>query len=680
MYMRIKLGILFALCALMSNAFAQAPALPNLMPLPLNFQSGSGQLPIDSSFSIVFTGYTEPRLQRAASRFMSTLARETGMAFASPASSPTLVIHTGHASEPVQKLGEDESYDLAVTAEGGRLDAPNPLGVLRGLQTFLQLVQLTPSGFSAPAVIIHDQPRFPWRGLMIDVSRHWLPMEVLKRNLDGMEAVKLNVFHWHLSDNQGFRIESKKFPKLQELGSDGHYFTQDQVKEVIEYARDRGIRVIPEFDLPGHSTAMFVGYPELASAPGPYSIERRFGIFDPAIDPTKDSPYKFLDAFIGEMAALFPDAYFHIGGDEVNGKAWDANPQIQQFLRAHNLRTNAELQAYFNQHLQEIVAKHRKTMVGWDEILSPALPKTIVIQSWRGPDSLAEAARKGFRGLLSSGYYLDLYHSAAYHYSNDPMGGRAAELSEEEKKMILGGEACMWSEMVTPENVDSRIWPRMAAIAERFWSPPEARDIVSMYARMQAESLRLEWIGLQHLSYYRPMLERLAGSENTSALKILADVVQAPPEYQRESLHHALTGHDYTSLEAYNRLVDASHPESLVAVQFSRMVDDFLAHRATPAEVEQIRELLTAWRDNDTKLREQLQSSFLLQEAAPLSENLSTLGDSGLLALQYLENGTKPVPDWLSQRLTTISAAQQPHAELLLAVAPTVEKLVRATQ
>ncbi len=675
--MRTKLSIVFALLTFMAVAVAQTP---NLMPLPASVQYGAGRLVIDSSFSIVSSGVEDPRLQNAALRVTEAIARETGLALdAATDKKPVLTLHADHASNAVQSVGEDESYELTVTPQGARLNAANPLGIFRGLQTFVQLVELTPTGFSVPAVTIHDQPRFPWRGLMIDVSRHWLPIEVLKRNLDGMEAVKINVFHWHLSDNQGFRIESKKFPKLQQLGSDGHFYTQEQVKEVIEYARDRGIRVVPEFDLPGHSTAWFVGYPELASNPGPYAIEREYGVFDPAIDPTKESTYKFLDEFIGEMASLFPDQYFHIGGDEVNGKAWDANPQIQEFIHAHGMKNNADLQAYFNKRLQEIVSKHHKTMEGWDEILAPDLPKSIVIQSWRGPDSLADAARKGFHGLLSYGYYLDLYQAAAFHYSIDPLSGKAADLTPEESKMILGGEACMWSEMVTPENVDSRIWPRMAAIAERFWSPQQTRDVRSMYARMQAESLRLQWVGLQHLSYYRPMLERLVGSQDIAAIKTLADVVQAPPEYAREELHKNSAGHVYTSLESFNRLVDASHPESMVAVKFSQMVDDLLAHKASPAEIDRLRALLTSWRDNDAKLRPQLQSSFLLQEAAPLSENLSALGAAGLMALDYVEHGTQPGPDFASQQLSRINHAKKPQAELLLAIVPALEKLAEAS-
>ena len=678
--MRIYFAVV-ALFTLVSIAGAQNSAVPNLMPLPLSVQYGSGSLPIDSAFAARITGYSEPRLKSAVSRMTATLARQTGLRMdttASDGAKAILVISADRASDEVQQVGEDESYDLTVTPEGAKLHAANPLGVLHGLQTFLQLVELTPSGFAVRSVTIHDQPRFPWRGLMIDVSRHWLPMEVLKRNIDGMEAVKLNTFHWHLSDNQGIRVESKKYPKLQGLGSDGNYYTQEQVKEVVAYARERGIRVIPEFDWPGHSTSFFVGYPELGSAPGPYTIEREYGIFDPAIDPTKESTYKFLDDFVGEMAALFPDQYFHVGGDEVNGKAWNGNPKIQEYMRAHGLKDNVALQAYFNKRLQEIVAKHHKTMVGWDEILSPDLPKSIVIQSWRGPDSLADAARKGFKGLLSFGYYLDLYQSAAFHYSTEPLSGKAAELNAEEQKMVLGGEACMWSEMVTPENVDSRIWPRMAAVAERFWSPQATRDIPSMYARMEAESLRLERFGLQHRSYYRPMLERLVASSDISAVKTLADVVQAPPEYQREGLHQEATGHAYTSMESFNRLVDASHPESIVAVQFAAAVDDLLAHKATPAEVEQIRNLLTAWRDNDAKLQPQIKSSYLLQDAAPLSTNLALLGSAGLQALQTLQGGEKPTAGWKDQQLAALEAVKKPHAELLLVVEPAVEKLIRA--
>ncbi len=231
------------------------------------------------------------------------------------------------------------------------------------------------------------------------------------------------------------------------------------------------------------------------------------------MDPTREETYKFLDAFIGEMAELFPDQFFHIGGDEVNGKQWDANPKIQDFMHAHGLKDNNDLQAYFNQRVQKIVSKHGKTMLGWDEILRPDLPNSIVIQSWRGPDSLAQAAKQGYRGLLSSGYYVDLMWSAERHYSTEPLSGAAANLTPEEQKRILGGEACMWSEYVSPENIDSRIWPRTAAIAERLWSPQRcARREFDVPASWTKQASAWTGSGLTHNSSYEPMLRRIAGT------------------------------------------------------------------------------------------------------------------------------------------------------------------------
>src|SRR5262249_183010 len=263
-------------------------------------------------------GAADARVKHAAERFLANLARRTNLG---PADGPaTFVIACTNGGEKVQVLGEDESYRLEVTPTEVHLDAATPLGVIHGLQTFLQLTQKGPDGFYTPSLVIEDAPRFPWRGILIDVSRHFMPVDAIKRNLDGMEAVKLNVLHWHLSDDQGFRVESKRFPKLQQMSSDGQYYTQEQIKDVIAYARDRGIRVVPELDVPGHTTSWFAAYPDLAGGPGPYEIWRRFGVNDAAMDPSRDHTYHFLDDFIGEMSRLFPDEYLHIGGDEVNGK------------------------------------------------------------------------------------------------------------------------------------------------------------------------------------------------------------------------------------------------------------------------------------------------------------------------------------------------------------------------
>jgi hexosaminidase len=681
MRMLCMIAIIVALAVSLTTDAQEASSL-HLMPWPASVKSTPSSQPllIQTSFSVGLGNASDPALRRTAELFLNDLRRHTGSLpldfnISNDFGNAQLKVKSEHSSKPVQELGEDESYTLEVTSSGAEVNAPTTLGVMRGLQTLLQLVEIAPQGFAVPTVIIQDKPRFPWRGLMIDSGRHFMPVEVIKRNLDGMAAVKMNVFHWHLSENQGFRVESKRFPKLQAMGSDGLFYTQEQVRDVIAYAHERGIRVIPEFDMPGHSTAWFVGYPDLASAPGPYSIERKWGVFDPAMDPTRESTYKFLDEFIGEMAKLFPDQFFHIGGDEVNGKQWDANPKIQEFMRAHNLKNNADLQAYFNTRVQKIVAKHGKTMEGWDEILRPDLPKTIVIQSWRGQQSLADAARQGYRGLLSSGYYLDLMGTAASHYAVDPFSDGAANLSDEEKQRILGGEACMWAEYVSPENIDSRIWPRAAAIAERFWSPQNTTDVNSMYARMDYTSKWLDAYGLTHNTNYVPMLERMTGGSDTSGLRTLADVVEPVKGYAREGLATA----EPTSLTPLNRVIDAARPESASARQFGELVDKFLAGQIKPGMELQIRSTLTSWRDNEVQLGATAQSSSLMQEVLPLSHDLSALGTAGLQALDYLDRGEKAPDAWKTQQLALAQGAIHPRAQLLLMVAGPVQKLIQAS-
>jgi hexosaminidase len=663
---------------LASFSLAQSQPHLNLMPMPASVQTASGQLQITQSFSVTVDGARDASLDEEVQRFQTQLSRQTGIPFRpKPGVAATLQIHVGHARETIQKLGEDESYELTVTDSGAKLTAPTTLGVLRGLQTFLQLVEITPTGFAAPAVTIKDSPRFPWRGTLIDVSRHFIPIDVLKRNLDGLAAVKMNVLHWHLSDDQGFRVESKVFPKLTGAGSDGMFYTQEEIRDFIAYAHDRGIRVVPEFDIPGHSRSWFLGYPELSSGSGPYTLEGGGpGYIDPIMDPTQESTYKFLEKFIAEMARLFPDAYFHIGGDEVDGKQWDANPKIQAFIHAHGMKNNQDLQAYFNQRLQKIVAKNHKTMVGWDEILHPDLPKTIIVQSWRGQKSLAEAAKQGYSGLLSNGYYLDLMWPAARHYAVDPMADAAATLTPEEKSRILGGESCQWAEWVTPENIDSHIWPRNAAIAERLWSPQNVTDVPSMYARMNAVSLDLEFLGLTHRSARQHMLHRMAGTADIIALRNLADVVEPVKDYERWDdakgpidFHAPLT-----------RMIDAVYPESDVARHFSDLVQTFAqsGYKDTAAEA-QIRMWLETWRDNDARLHALLSQTYLLQEDVSLSQNLSALGTAGLQALDYLDKAQTPTDAWKTQQLAVIAQAKLRQADMLLMVVAPVQQLVEAS-
>jgi hexosaminidase len=475
-------------------------------------------------------------------------------------------------------------------------------------------------------------------------------------------------------------VESRKFPKLQENGSDRQYYSQDEIRDLIAYARDRGIRVVPEFDMPGHSTSWFVGYPELASGAGPYELERKWGVFDPAMDPTNEKTYKFLNEFIAEMGKLFPDQYFHIGGDEVNGKEWDSNPKIQAFMKSHNIKNNVELQAYFSQHVQELVVKHGKTPIGWDEILVPGVSKTIVIHSWRGADSLAAAAKQGYRGILSNGYYIDLGWSAARHYAVDPMGGAAANLTPEEKERILGGEATMWSEYVNWENIDSRIWPRTAAIAERFWSPQNTTDVPSMYARMEAESTRLEWLGLTHRGYQRLMVQRMAGSaptDETNALLTLTEALEPVKDYNRENG----PGEEPTSWKPLDRAVDAVHPESEVSRRFSASVDQFLASSCKDsAKAAELRSRLLQWAENDGHLQPLAQSSVLVKDAAPASSALSQAAELALTALDRIRQGLALPEGLQKQQIDALNAFEvQAHkSQLTLPARAAFQKLIEA--
>lgn len=663
-----------ATCA--SAAHAQIPD-HTLMPAPASVVFETGALAIDSSFRLALSGPSDSVLIRASVRLVQRVRAQTGIPLSPLVSRDTsraaLVVHIGRPGHRLPALDDDESYRLVVASGRASLQAPTRAGALRGLETFLQLIRTGAHGFEAPAVSIDDHPRFAWRGLLIDACRHWMPPDVVKRVIDGMAVVKLNVLHWHLSEDQGFRVESKRFPRLHRLGSDGNYYTQVEIREIVRYAADRGIRVVPEFDLPGHTTSWFVGHPELASAAGPYAIERRWGVFDPAMDPTRETTYQFLDAFIGEMAALFPDRYFHIGGDEVTGAQWRSNTEIRQFMRANKLDDAHALQAYFNRRLARILTRHGKRMVGWDEILHPDLPKSIVIQSWRGTKALAETVREGGQGLLSAGYYLDHQQPAAFHYAVDPLGADAAGLDGPAQRRVLGGEACMWAEYVSAENVESRIWPRAAAVAERLWSPQRVQDVDDMYRRLEATSLRLEALGARHRSALVAMRRRILPDRGAApALDDLAAALE-PAKGLRDASR-------YTSFTPLNRLIDAIPPESDRARVLRRRVDAFLADSQRSVQALAIDAELRAWMEQSDVLQPAFAASFLLREYEPVSRQVRDVALVGRHALALLRGGKMLTrPEWEEARALLASAGGK-QGELLIVIVPAVERLVEAAR
>ncbi|WP_158010211.1 beta-N-acetylhexosaminidase [Hymenobacter glacialis] len=651
-----------------------------LMPVPAEMRWGTGRLSLKAPLKLQLESTADPAVAPAAARM---LARLQGPAPARPAAGPVLQIRYGRVGQ-AEKF-EEERYSLRVTPMGVTIDAPTSLGVLRAFATLEQLATTEKQLRYLPEVDIQDQPRFAWRGLLMDPARHFLPVAVIKRNLDAMAAVKLNVLHWHLSDDQGFRVESKVLPRLHEVGGADGYYTQEEVKEIIAYAAARGIRVLPEFDVPSHTTSWIAAYPRLASNDSTYGVYRSFRTSNIAIDPTKETTYTFLDSLFTEMTALFPDPYFHVGGDENDGRQWRRSPRIAAFMRAKGMvkadrKTvdKHQLQTYFNRRVLAMLQQRNKVMVGWDEILGPDLPKEIIIQSWRGKKWLVDAVKQGHPALLSEGYYLDLNYPAAAHYLPDPLPV-GTTLTPAQQKLVLGGEAAMWSEFADSVIVDSRIWPRAAAVAERLWSPQAAtQDVPDMYRRLNAVAGQLEAVGLQHRLAPERLLSQMAGPANLPALRTLAEVLEPVKEYKRH-----FQGMTYTPQTPLNRLVDAAPAESEVARRFGVLVDSVLASAATPPRpVYSVRQLaalraqLLLWQTNDARLQTLLLLNTALREYAPLSTKLAAVAKVLLERLNQLQTDQTPSAAWLAGARATLDAAQAPAGQAELAIVKPARRLV----
>lgn len=672
----LVVAALFLSAVMIISAQDLQTARRNLMPVPANVNWKSGKLPVSKTFSVAVAGKNDERLKDYISRVMRRLEGRTVLEFSremsNDAANASLLIETNSTGNAIPKLGDDESYNLEVSDKQAKITANTTVGAMRGLETFLQLLESDKDGFYFPAVSINDKPRFAWRGLMIDSARHFMPMEVLRRNLDAMAAVKLNVLHWHLTEDQGFRVETKKFPELYRQGSDGNFYTQEQIREIIKYAADRGIRVMPEFDMPGHATAWLVSHPEIGSGKTgeTYTIERRPGIFDPTLDPTNEATYKLLEVFFKEMSELFPDAYLHIGGDENEGKQWKANERIQAFMQKNGLKTQDDLQQYFNKRILKFIEKNGKIMMGWDEIFQPGIPKNIVIQSWRGQESLVKVAKQGNQGILSNGYYIDLMFPASQHYAVDPLPANTT-LTAEEQKRILGGEATMWSEWVSPETIDSRIWTRTAAIAERFWSPREVNQIDDMYRRLAVVDSQLEELGLTHRKNQAMLLRRLTNNQDISALQTLVSVIEPVKGYNRYQQRKQ------TMLSPLTGLVDAAQADAPNARIFNRMVNEMIADNSAE-KAEKIRAMLSEWNAAQSKLVPLMENSAALLEAKPLVENWKDLNAIGLEAISYLEKNSAPNADWRDAQLKKLNEIGKPKAALEFASFPGIKLLIVA--
>ena len=761
-----------------------------IMPLPAELKLRKGQLDLNEGLGHEFENTANPRLKKGLERFYHRLHVKSGISVKEDAGAILRIRNSGGDAH-YPGLDDDESYSLQIDASGIVLEAPSDPGILYGLETLLQLIESNGDRWVLPALTLHDHPRYPWRGIMIDAARHWIPKEVILRNLDAMAQLKMNVFHWHLSDYQGFRVESKVYPRLHGLGSNGNFYTQEDIKEIVSYAADRSIRIVPEFDIPGHATSWLVGYPDLGSAPGPYSLDTvEMGVFRSLLDPSKPEVYAFIDNFIGEMTTLFPDPYLHIGGDEVMPHDWEQNPRIGDFMKNNNLEDYHDLQAFFNVEIHKILSHHGRKMQGWDEVLHPDLPQgDIIIQSWRNHRSLWESARRGYKAILSTGYYLDHKKSAGQHYSVDPevikgavnieidstnwaswksqikfgetviegniyrfgpdedmsvimdfmenatsisnvektgntiefenetdygtmhvslalvgdslkgqtrlslfdleltgirTGGsdmkegiplpkfeRIEPLNAVQASNILGGEACMWTEMVDSVTLESRIWPRAAAIAEKLWSPKElTTDVDDMYRRLIILNDELEQFGLMHKAGQKIILQSMVGTPQYNPVKFLVDYLQEGEFLDRLSLYDPVL-YTFTPLDL---VVDAASAESYPAYEFNGKVEHWL--NTGDKEVKQeIMNLLEQWIQNDRILKPVFEDSEKLRMVQPHSENLRVLSEMALEVLndQELETGKY---DASAEEILKRSAIN--HGGTVLAVLPGLEKIIRS--
>ncbi|MCA0931221.1 family 20 glycosylhydrolase [Lutimonas saemankumensis] len=644
MFKKLVITVLFF--SLILNSEAQENGMQedkqiSLMPWPEKVEVKASGFKIGNDFSIYIHGDVSEtsRIYKAAVRFIRNATDKTGVFVAEgfpntdniTSESASLNIHFDQEAKVEQ--GIDESYKLSVGSDGIEIHAVTDIGAMHGLSSLLQLIEVQGGHYEFKGVEIQDSPRFVWRGLMMDVSRHFMPVEVVKRNLDAMALVKLNVFHWHLSDDQGFRIETKTLPELYEKASDGLYYTQEEIRDIVRYADDRGIRVIPELDVPGHGTAFLTAFPEFGSKEGmTYSVERNSGIFDPTLDPTNEKVYEFLDILFKEVTALFPDVYFHIGGDENAGRHWDENPKIQQFMKENNLKDNHELQTYFNIKLQKILEKYGKSLMGWEEIMTENMPKTALIHSWRGVnegmqpgESLVKAVKNGYQTILSNGYYIDLMLSVEEHYVVDPMP--AVELTKEQSDRILGGEATMWAELVTPLTVDSRIWPRTAAIAERFWSPQEVRDLESMHNRLEVVNQYLELIGIRNQQVQAYLLRNISNYQDTHALRQLVNISEPFEIYSRND-----GGTQYQTYSPFTLFADACTADAKDKRRFNKLVTKYIEIQDA-ASKEKLVSMLERYASIEGSLESIASDAPLVGRVLPYAKrvsNIATLTGKGL--------------------------------------------------
>lgn len=528
-----------------------------VIPEPVSVNSDTGYFELKASTPILISEDT-PKLKWAAEYLSEKLYTATwvkaNIKNNREAADTAIVLSLA----PEQSPSHPEGYHLSVSSEQVNITAKTEQGLFYGIQTLLQLLppeifhkdpSFVPEHFSwnIRAVEITDYPRYAYRGMHLDVARHMFPVPFIKKYLDLMALHKMNRFHWHLTEDQGWRIEIKKYPKLTEVGgwrdstlighygSDrydglryGGYYTQEEVKEIVAYAAERHITVIPEIEMPGHSSAALEAYPELGCEPGKdYQTQVTWGIFEDIYCPSEKT-FTFLENVLSEVMELFPSDYIHIGGDEAPKTAWENSAVAQQVIEREGLADEHELQSYFISRIEKFLNNHGRQIIGWDEILEGGLAPNATVMSWRGISGGIEAAQKGHDVVMTPGTHLYLDH-----YQADPdieplaIGGFTSlektyrfeptpdTLTQEQTKHILGAQGNIWTEyMHTGSKVEYMAYPRASALSEVVWSPKAKRDWFNFWGRLQTHFKRLEYLGVNAAEHYRGKMPDFSNQDN----------------------------------------------------------------------------------------------------------------------------------------------------------------------
>jgi alpha-L-fucosidase len=462
-------------------------------------------------------------------------------------------------------LAGTERYHLDVTPDAVRVNAETPEGVFYGIQTLIQLLPVEPfmapaagrarpsvrpasAGFGIRSVTIDDQPRFAYRGMHLDVGRHFFPVSFVKKYIDFIALHKMNYFHWHLTEDQGWRIEIKRYPNLTEVGGwrsgtiighhpgigndstvHGGFYTQDEIRDVIKYAADRYITIIPEIELPGHASAALASYPWLGCTGGPYQVKQAWGVFKDVYCAGNDSVFQFLENVLDEVIALFPSTYIHIGGDECPKDSWKTCPKCQRRIHQLGLKDENELQSYFVSRVEKYINSKGRQIIGWDEILEGGLAPNATVMSWRGEKGGIEAARQKHEVIMTPGSAVYFDHSQVQVDDSLTIGGYLplekvyqyepvpSELNAEESLLVRGAQANVWTEyMSNPRKVEYMIFPRMTALSEVLWTPKEGRDYSDFQRRLQTQYKRYALWGVNSYRAYMPPTDSLVQKKLTS--------------------------------------------------------------------------------------------------------------------------------------------------------------------